>query len=724
MKLRILLLTALTITILHSSLFSSDKLARVIKAYKISQKIQLDGLLSEEVWQQADVATDFRQHQPREGEPATERTEVRVLYDEANLYIGVVCFDSEPEKIVAQKLQRDSGVKDDDMFGFLLDTYHDRRNAFLFATNPNGVEEDGQVEDGAFRPNLDWDGVWQVKAKIHDLGWSAEFKIPLWNLRFRRASNQTWGINFTRIIKRKNEQVNWASWSRDNGGFFRISRAGDLTNLVNLEQGFNLQVKPYSLGKTRRDSLLFTHHTGGEKLDAGLDVKYSLASNLTMDLTVNTDFAQVEADVQQINLTRFPLFFPEKREFFLESASIFQFGEAGFFGPPSLLLFFSRRIGIEGFNTIVPIRGGARITGKVSNFNVGFIDMLTDEKAGFPKTHFTVARVSRDIFQRSRIGFIFTNRADFGSSHNQAYGVDANIWLNNSLKFQSFFAQTRTSDKSGGEDAWKLALDYTSDHFGFFLSHLFIDDDFDPRIGFVLRRDIHRSIFAFRISVQPNGAFLRRTNIRQRILHIVNKNGRLQDWSYSITFNNMLNSGDEINLRYERAFERLDVPFDFRPNIQIPTGDYLTNSVNFRFESSAKRRLVGEIRLGWREFYAGNLLNSSGSFGFNFNKHLNLRLRYERNQITLPQGDLTTDLVEFRFNLAFTTHLFLNTLIQYNSESNEFNSNVRLNFIHSPGSDLFVVFNEIRGREGERIWDGLPARNREFIVKFTKFLRI
>jgi hypothetical protein len=723
----------LTACIFSGNLCAQDNLNSVpaLKAHKIDSRIQLDGLLTETDWQEAPVTSDFRQTQPLEGEPATEKTEVRVIYDNDNLYIGVICFDHEPGRIVAQKLQRDSGVEDDDMFAVLLDTYQDRRNAYYLATNPNGVEEDGQIVDGAFFTNLDWDGVWEVSSKIHDRGWSAEFKIPLWNLRFASQPTQDWGINFTRIIKRKTEQVNWASWSRDNGGFLRISRAGDLQGLTGLSQSLNLQAKPYTLGKVRRDNLLQPDHIKDDKWEAGLDIKYGLTSSLTLDLTLNTDFAQVEADVDQINLTRFPLFFPEKREFFLESANIFHFGQAGFFGPPPFLLFFSRRVGIEGFDTIVPLLAGGRITGKLGKYSIGMIDILTDEKAGFPRTHFSVARISRDIFQRSKIGAMFTNRADIGGNHQQAYGADAGIWLSNVLEFQSFFTGThdrskyvRGFDAGQNSHAWMLAFDFTKDHWGWFASQMVLGKNFDPAAGFVLRNDIRRTWMAFRVSPQPNGRFLRRTDIRQSYSRISNTRGRLQDWDYGITLFNELSSGEFLNIGYRRIFERLDNPFDFRAAIQIPVGDYNNDELSANLNTSAKRKITGSVSVLWREFYGGELFNWGGGFGFVPNRHVSFGLNYNRNEIDLPQGSLNTDLFALRMNMAFTTHLFINGLFQYNSETNEFNTNLRLNFIHSPGSDLFVVFNESRGRFGEEFSDGLPARNREVIVKFTQLMRM
>jgi hypothetical protein len=534
-------------------------------------------------------------------------------------------------------------------------------------------------------------------------------------------------VNFSRVIKRKTEEANWTSWSRDNGGILRISRAGDLTGMTGLRQGLNLQLKPYTLGKSSRRDLLSQNSSGDASTDIGFDIKYGLTSNLTLDATVNTDFAQVEADVEQVNLTRFPLFFPEKREFFLESSNTFQFGEPGFFGPPAILLFFSRRIGVEGNPSspvLVPLMAGGRITGKVGKYAIGLLNILTDEKSNVRKSHFSVVRLSRDIFQRSRIGLMFTNRADIGADQNRAYGADANIWLNNNLEFQSFLAQTYSRESGSTDQAWKVGFDFTKDHWGWFASHVQIDENFDPAVGFVLRRGIRRTWLTFRVSPQPNGRLLRRTDIRQTFQHITTREGRLQDWNYGFVFMNELSSGDAIDIGYTHSFERLDQRFDFRSEIQIPIGDYHSNEFNASFFSSAKRRITGLANVVWREFYSGDLLNWGGAFGFAPNRHVSLSATFDRNEIDLSQGRLSTNLFGLRFNVAFSTDLFLNSFIQYNSETNEFSTNMRLNFIHTPGSDLFVVFNESRGREGERFFDGLPARNRELIVKFTRLFRI
>jgi len=708
-----------------NSLLSSERANSPpqLTAYRTGREIELDGLLAEPAWLTDQKATDFRQFQPQEGELSTERTEVRVLYNEDDLYIGVMCYDSDPKKIVAQKMERDSGLDDDDMFAMVIDTYHDHRNAYLFATNPNGAEEDGQIIDNARKTNLDWDGVWQVKSKILDQGWSAEFKIPLWNLRFASLPTQSWGINFTRIIKRKNEQANWASWTRDGGGFFRISMAGNLLDLNGLQRKLRWEVKPSILGKRNRSSMLDASSINTDSLSGGLDIKRGLSSNLTLDLTLNTDFAQVEADLEQINLTRFPLFFPEKRDFFLESASIFQFGQISQSGPPPFLLFFSRRIGIEGYHTEVPILGGGRVTGKAGKYSVGLLDILSEEEKGFPQSHFSIIRVSRDLFQRSKVGLMFTNRADAGKSINQAYGVDGNFWLSDILEVQSFFVQTYDNADSKKGQAWKIGLDFTKDHWGWVANHLAIDPYCDPGVGFVLRKDIHYTRLHFRVSPQPNNQILRRTDIRQNLNYITNSAGRLKDWDYALTFQNELSSGDRLDLEYKRIFERLDSVFHFRPNIQIPIGDYYNNQFSGIFQGSSKRQYRVTATIMWRQFYLGQLLNWGGGIGFIPNRHMSFELNYDRNKIDLPQGRLAVDLFRFRLNLALNVHLFFNSLIQYNGETHELNGNLRLNFIHTPGSDLFIVLNESRGGEGETFWNGFPARERELIVKLTYLFR-
>jgi len=708
----------LTLVVLPTAAQAQQERVPSLRALRIQSALSLDGFLSEDYWQQADITSDFRQYEPLEGQPATERTEVRTMYDEKNLYIGVRCYDSEPEKIIAQKLERDSGVRDDDCFLLVLDTYHDHRNAFYFATNPNGVEEDGLVTDEQRFFNRDWDGVWQVKARITKEGWSAEFAIPFWTLRFPKAPVQTWGLNFSRIIKRKNEEVNWASWTRLNGGFHRISKAGHLVGLEGLAPGRNLQIKPFALTRGTQDTAGPSHLVTRGDLDSGLDVKYGLASNLTLDLTVNTDFAQVEADVQQINLTRFSLFYPEKREFFLENAGLFDFGVETFGGPPRLLLFFSRRIGIEGGQNI-PILAGGRVTGKVGRYNIGLLDIASDRKGEVARAHFSVLRIKRDLFQRSYLGLIATNRADVGERENRTFGLDGSLWLSNELELKALWARAQDLGRRNAREAGRIALDFTRNHWGWFAEHLLIDNGFDPGIGFVHRTNLRRSFAVFRVSPQPNGRLLRRTNIFNSYTYLTTVHGRVQDRAYEFRVNNQLDSGDQVNFGYEWNFERLDQPFPLRSEVRLPTGDFRTNRYSLGFEASKKRRIAGEMEYSWGGFYDGNQQTWEIQGELKPSAHFSMELGYRHDDLRLREGAFKTNLFSLRINWALSTRLFTNALIQYNSDTRQVSLNYRLDFIHSPGSDLFVVVN---GTWLRRPQADLITMNRALVVKWTQLL--
>ncbi|MGH7566619.1 MAG: DUF5916 domain-containing protein, partial [Gemmatimonadota bacterium] len=394
-----------------------------VGATRVDGAPEIDGRLDEDAWSRADVATGLKQREPDEGEPASEETEVRVLYTQSALYIGVTLRDREPDEIVARTYDRDAlagfggpfggleGVPDD-AFAFVLDTYHDHRNAYLFITNPLGNLTDALIENEGSDVNVDWDGVWDVAARRTADGWTAEFEIPFWTLKFH-DDPRTWGFNFARVIKRRTEESLWASYGRDNGGLFKIARAGELHGLTGLDRSADFQLKPYALGEGRRADHEVDPFDEGLELKFGGDAKWGLDENWTLDLTANTDFAQVEADVEQINLTRFNLFFPEKRDFFLENAGIFEFGSSGFGGPPPLLLFFSRRIGFSPEGE-VPLLGGARLTGRVGPWSVGVLDVVTAEDAGQPRTNWSVARVRRNVGRRAQWGAIATARSPGG----------------------------------------------------------------------------------------------------------------------------------------------------------------------------------------------------------------------------------------------------------------------------------------------------------------------
>ena len=451
----------------------SDK-EYMIKALQVECSPNIDGLLKEAIWMMASPAAHFIQKQPDEGQPATENTEVRILYDMNNLYIGIMCFDSEPDRIIANEKRRDSeAIYDNDHVQIMLDTFHDRRNGYIFVTNPLGARLDLQVRKegkreggrpGMANPNVnrDWNGVWKVRSAIISNGWSAEIEIPLYSLRFNEHSEDGWGINFFRNIRRKNEESTWAPLPR-NLEFHKISLAGVLQGLEGIEKGLNLQVKPYILTDRvyERDEAGLLQAENG--LDGGIDVKYGLTSNITLDVTFNTDFSQVEADDQQINLTRFSLYYPEKREFFLENSAVFSVG-----GADDAMIFFSRRIGLSEGGEEIPLWGGVKIAGKAGRLNLGFINLQSRRKGDIAANNFTVVRLSRDIFRQSALGIMVTNRQSSRSEdYNRTFCIDGDFVFGENLFMNAYIAMTMTPGIDDENLAGKMGFQWTSDYIDF-----------------------------------------------------------------------------------------------------------------------------------------------------------------------------------------------------------------------------------------------------------------
>jgi hypothetical protein len=710
----------------------------LVQARLLPGEIRLDGVLDEEAWAGVSEITDFRQQDPDEGSPASFRTSVRMLFSSEALYVGARMEDPEPQRLIARILERDlllngpaavfSGVgSDDDSFMLVLDTYDDNRNGFIFATNPNAAETDALLRDEG-NLNLSWDGVWRVATAVDGGGWTAEFEIPFWTLRFADTPRQRWGVNFQRIVKRLNETDLWRSWTRDNGGLPKVSQAGALVGLADLGQGRNLQVKPFALAEGRRESLFgeagLELVQTDEALDAGLDVKYGVTPNLTLDATLNTDFAQVEADVRQINLTRFSLFFPEKREFFLEGAGIFDFGARSFDGPPPALLFFSRRIGIEG-GAEVPILGGAKLTGKEGPWTLGLLDVITDEERIdeeelAPRTNFGVARVLRELGSRSSAGAIFTHRSPAGDESSVALGLDTHVQISQTMAFDAFAATTDTPGSRGETGSYRAALDFTADRWGWFVEQLYIGPGFEPTVGFVLRDDINRQFATFRVTPRPDVLDIRRIDLRLNATFISSADWEIRDRDYRFSVTPQLNSGDRLELAIGESFTRLTEPFELDEEVVFPTGDYDGANYEAALSTSANRLLSGELFANRFAFFSGRNVNVGGRLLLSASRNLSLEGNWSHNDIRSAHGDLETDLLNLRVNYAFSTHLFTNALIQYDSTEDEIDVNVRLNLIHSPGSDLFIVLNEQRGADG----DPWGERDRALVVKFTKLFNL
>jgi hypothetical protein len=692
--------------------------------------IVVDGLLDDEPWRTVPVASGFRQREPNAGAPATERTEVRIAYDESTLYLGIMAHDQNPGGIIARILQRDEvmtpgffggpGFAGDDGIAILFDTFHDHRNGMIFATNPNGAEFDALITDEGRETNIDWSGVWRVAAQRVPGGWSAEFAIPFRTLRYpANSGGEPWGFNVYRVIRRKNEEVLWSSWSRQNEGFGRVSRAGHLQGLDQLPRpGMNLEVKPYVLGGVAQQRLDVGSIDSEPDLDVGVDAKWEVRPGLLLDLTVNTDFAQVEADDQQVNLTRFSLFFPEKRDFFLENSGIFEFGDGGFFGPPPYLVFFSRRIGLSS-QGVVPIMGGARLNGRVGGQTVGLLNVVTDRAFDEPRTNFAVARVKRDVGENNYVGAIVTDRRN-EESWNSTMGADWSFWPTSRLNVAGFISGT-TTDGAGGEgSAYKAVFDYTSDKFGFNIGHIAISPDATAEMGFITRQDIRSSNAFFRFSPRPRVSGLRKIDLRWSNTLVTRTDWTLQDWTVGPTVAPEWNSGENLNLEGNIGFTRLDQGFEIGPDVGVPAGDYDTWSLSFSGGTSSNRPVVLETNASIDGIYDGTIASVGGSVSASPNANLSFTLSYNHNHVDVPAGVFNADIGRLRLLYAFSTQLFLNALVQYNSLEDRISANVRLNFIHTPGSDLFVVVNEERGIDGRR-WD---LATRSSVIKLTYLARL
>jgi hypothetical protein len=703
-----------------------------VVAVRLAGELRLDGRLDEPAWALATPATGLRQREPLEGEPATEQTEVRVLFDARNLYIGILARDSEPERVLARLLQRDKLLEPggydgshefagDDAVAILLDPFRDRRNAFVFATNANGAEFDALITDEAGAFNADWRTVWTVRALRGPEGWSAEMAIPFRSLRYPfRTGEDGWGFNVWRMIRRKNEETLWTAWSRKGGGFHRVSQAGRLDGLTDLPRSrANIEVKPYGLaGLTQASRAGSALDTAGDA-DIGLDAKWEVRPGVVADATIHPDFAQVEADDEQVNLTRFDLFFPEKREFFLENAGMFDFGWRGFDETPPFLLFFSRRIGIaQDDESPIPVRGGVRLSGRAGRQTVGFLDMLTGPGAGQPAANHGVLRVKRDLRQNDYLGAMLVDRRD-AAAGNTAGGLDASFWPTASLNVQAFAAHTWTRGPGGDGTAWRVSADYTSDRFGFLAQHLMVGPEADPQAGFVTRTDIRRTDAFGRFTVRPSSAGIRRIDFFMEGQHVVRTSGEKQDVGAGPSVNLEMDSGDSVNAFFFQGSTRLDEPFPLAGRVPVPAGDYRVRSWSLSARTSRRRPITLEGEAELMDTYGGRLSTLSASTRLARGSHLSLTMGFSHHRVELPAGSFTADVSFIRAIYAFSNRLVASGLVQRNRLDGKLVTNLRLNFIHHAGSDLFVVFNEDRR-------DGVPRRfvaSRGLAVKLTYLTR-
>ena len=722
-----------------------------IRAIKLTEAIRLDGQLDEQVYRTVPAITGFIQQAPDEGAPATEKTEAWIMFDERNIYVAGRIWDSAPPSAwVANEMRRDtSQLRQNDTFAVVLDTFYDRRNAVAFYTNPLGALADFALTNEG-NPNSDWNPVWDVRAGRFAGGWTVEMEIPFKSLRYRQGQAQVWGVQLRRNVRRKNE---WAyitplpiSAGAGPGGIFRVSEAATLVGLEVPGGSRNLEIKPYGIGGSTTDRNASPPTSNAGDGDVGVDVKYGITENLTADFTYNTDFAQVEVDEQQVNLTRFSLFFPEKREFFLEGRGIFDFARGGVGGSGGALrrggsgggffgggnaptLFYTRRIGLEG-GAIVPILGGGRVTGKMGAFDVGALSIQTDDEAvsGAEMTNFTVARVKRDILRRSSIGALFTNRSVsiVGDGSSQAYGADATFSFYDNVSLLGYVAKTQTPGLDSEDTSYQGRFNYGGDRYGLQAEHLVVEDNFIPEVGFLRRDNFRRTYTTVRFSPRPRSIdAIRQFRVEGSFDYIVTADtGQVETRQSQLGVSAELENSDRVGVSVADNFEFLVQPFTPGPGVTLPVGGYSFRDVEATYSVGAQHRLNGTFTVRAGEYFSGDITSIGFSRGrVTLTRRFSVEPSVSVNWIDTPQGSFRTDLVVSRVNYTFTPRMFLSALIQYNSSSDTISSNFRLRWEYTPGSELFVVYSEDRNTDPLRPDRFSELSNRGFVVKVNRLFR-
>lgn len=692
---------------------------RELVPLRILESLHMDGVLDEDTWQNALAASGFTQQRPDEGRPASERTEVRFLYDEETLYIGVWAYDSDPSQIIATQMQRDGDLADDDYFQIILDTFLDRQNGILFGTNPDGARYDAQVRnegrsEGRFNTNVltDWNGVWDVYTSRNEEGWYAEISIPWSTLRFESGEDVSFGVNLERQIRRRNEQAFWAPVIRP-FDISQVSVAGTLTGLDLTKHGRRyLQITPYSLG-----GATWTYQPGtttrDDDFDGGVDVKYGLSQSLSMDLTYNTDFSQVEVDDAQVNLTQFNLFYPEKRAFFLENGGLFRFGVAR-----ATELFYSRNIGLSrdltGTLRQVPITGGGRLTGKAGRTNLGVLLMRTgDQRFGDFKIEdniYAVARVSRDVGEKSNIGLIITNQRIGGGDSNLAGGADFNLAVGPKLAVSGFLAGTSYEEGENSESGFvgRMWSRWNGPLWQLEGLYMGVSEFFNPGMGFFSRQSLARNFGGFhevsgRIFYTPEPE---NSIVRRYFPHVVagatfGEDGTQLTRREHYHFELFFTGGEQAGITLDRAFRRISE--DTRPilGVKLPAGNYTDASSRMHFTSNLSKPLSIDTEVFLGQYINGDRRTLSLGGVLRTGSKFTIGPRYELNDVTLTdveqmKREVTAHIFGVRSSYSFSPDLSFNALVQWDTQQDRFVSNFRFNYIINPGSNLYVVYNERR----------------------------
>jgi hypothetical protein len=700
-----------------------------VRAVRLTTPLRLDGSLDEALYRTITPISGFVQNEPANGEPATEKTEIWLSFDADNVYVSMRASESAPERMIVNEMRRDSfNVLQNENFQFAFDTFHDGRNAVSFQFNPIGGRMDGQVTNES-QYNGDWNPIWNLHVQRTAGGWTAEAAVPFKSLRFRPGTAQIWGFQSRRINRWKNE-VSYLTPLPAGTGVNGHSRVSNFSTMVGLEVPSGsrpLDLKPYVTSNVTTDLAGAAPVRNKVGKDFGFDAKYAVTQNLTADFTYNTDFAQVEADEQQINLSRFSLFFPEKREFFLENQGIFQFGGANSnAGSETPVLFYSRRIGLDAGQQI-PLEAGGRLSGRVGRYTVGVMNIQTEDvdAINLASTNFTAARVKRDILRRSSIGAIVTRRsvATSGAGDAGTLGVDGTFAFFSNLSVNTYWAQTKTPGTGDDDTSYRAQMEYAGDRYGVQLERTAVGRDFDPQVGFMRREDFHKMRGQLRFSPRPVNHFtaVRKFTYQTSVEHFTDPDNNFESRERHLEFSGDFNSSDSFGFDLSEFRENIVRPFTLVPGVEVPAGEYKYTALEASFTVGQQRRMSGTWTASAGQFYGGTrtTIGFSGARvkvtpQFSFEPGISI------NRVDLPYAEFTAKLASTRATYTITPLMFVSGLVQYNSTANAMSTNVRLRWEYQPGSELFVVYNDGRDTFGSRF---ATLQNRALIFKINKLFR-
>ena len=679
---------------------------------RVGQVPKIDGKLDDDCWAKAPVAKDFLQRRPVEGAPATEKTEVRICRDEKALYIGVRCFDSQPDKIRAGVMQRDAPVKGDDYFFVLLDPFKRGREGYYFRTNPNGAKGEALINSDMRRPNMDWDTIWEVRSQRDELGWTAEFTIPFRSIPFDPDSDE-WRIDFGRWLARNQERSRWVGFTRQRQ-WFSLEEAGRIDGLLGVESGKGIDFKPYVASKwSSEDS------SDDYEFDTGFDLFYRMTPSLTTTLTYNTDFAETEVDQRKVNLSRFPLFFPEKRDFFLEGSEHFSFGGLS----TSPLAFHSRTIGLSTEGKKIDVVGGAKITGRHGPLGIGMLGMRLDDYGDLEADDVFVGRFTYDLMEESKVGTIFTYGDPQGNVDNHLVGVDLNLrnsewWRGQSVVLHSFY-MTTNDDLNGSDDVvggWFSLPNYPFRMGGHWLR---AGENFEPALGFVRRRGGQSSSISFNYAFdQPDSDFIDDILVGAEYTRYDLLNGDVDSEDIELRLIEVLTqAGDRYGLQVEFEREVLTEIFEIVDGVELAAGDYRGTEVELELRSSTKRPVFGEMKLGYGDYYDGKAFKGRTELSWRPSKHAQLEIGGGLTSAELQAGDFDALTSFAGLRVTPSTRMSFNSIVQYDNQSQQIGINNRFRYILKSGSDLYFVFNKGFHRGDDQEFDRFRTFKTETIAK-------